>query len=143
MAIALSILLVGILLGAAGQIAFKTGINALGPKPAPGVVLKAIFTPWILAGLACYGLSTVLYLLALSRLELSYAYPMVALSYVIVAFLSWKFLGEAVPAVRVAGLALVCAGVLVVALSYRPAAAGAHPTPTAAIAGSAKAGDHR
>jgi len=142
MTIAMSILIVGILLGAAGQIALKTGINALGAKPAPGVVLRAIFTPWILVGFACYGVSSILYLLAISRLELSYAYPMVALSYVIVTFLSWKLLGEAVPPARVGGLALICAGVLVVALSYRPAGAGTQTTPTPTVEGSAKTGGH-
>jgi drug/metabolite transporter (DMT)-like permease len=126
MIIAMSILIVAIMLGAAGQIALKSGLNQLGAKPAPVVVLKSIFTPLIFTGFACYGLSSVLYLLALSRLELSYAYPMVALSYVIVTFLSWKFLGEAVPLMRVAGLAAICAGVVLVACSYR-----AHAVPTA------------
>lgn len=126
MAIALTILIVGILLGAVGQIALKTGINLLGEKPAPLVVLKAIFTPWVLAGFACYFLSSLLYLLALSRLELSYAYPMVAVSYVVVSFLSWKLLHEPVPAMRIAGLAVICAGVLLVAFSYRPHTPEAH-----------------
>ena len=120
MIIAMSILVVAIMLGAAGQIALKTGLNQLGAKPSPVVVLKSIFTPMIFAGFACYGLSSILYLLALSRLELSYAYPMVALSYVVVTFLSWRLLGEPVPVIRAAGLAVICLGV---ASSYRGQAA--------------------
>lgn len=119
MLLPLLVLLFAILLGATGQIALKTGVNLLGEKPAVGVVLKSILTPWVFAGFTCYAMSSLLYLMALSRLDLSYAYPLVALSYVIVTFLSWKFLGETVPLLRVAGLAVVCMGVVIVALSYR------------------------
>ncbi|NPV46906.1 MAG: multidrug resistance protein [Armatimonadetes bacterium] len=131
MIIAMSILVVAILLGAAGQIALKSGLNRLGAKPSPVVVLKSIFTPLIFTGFACYGLSSILYLLALSRLELSYAYPMVALSYVVVTFLSWRLLGEAVPLLRTAGLAVICIGVILVACSYRGHAAAASRAPSA------------
>ncbi len=126
MIIALGVLLIAILLGACGQIALKTGLNRLGVRPAPLVVLRSIFLQWqVTAGFLCYALSSLLYLLALSRLELSYAYPMVALSYVVVSVLSWKFLGENVPLMRMIGLAAICAGVIIVALSYRPHAAAA------------------
>lgn len=121
MIIALVLLLVAILLGATGQIALKTGLNLLGEKPSPILVLRSILTPYVFLGFVCYGLSSLLYLIAISRLDLTYAYPMVALSYVIVTFLSWRYLGEVVPALRVGGLAIICVGVLVVALSYRPA----------------------
>jgi drug/metabolite transporter (DMT)-like permease len=127
MAIALAVLLVAILLGAVGQIALKSGINTLGHKPAPLVVIRSIFTQWqVTLGFVCYGVSSLLYLVALSRLELSYAYPMVALSYVIVAILSWKLLGEGVPPLRIVGLGAICLGVVIVAFSYKPHA-GAQP----------------
>ena len=42
--VALAVLIVAILLGAAGQIALKAGINSLGTKPSPGVVLRSIFS---------------------------------------------------------------------------------------------------
>lgn len=126
MTIALAILVVAILLGAVGQVALKTGINQLGVRPAPLVVIQSIFTQWqVTVGFLCYGASSLLYLVALSRLELSYAYPMVALSYVIVTFLSWKLLNESVPGIRIAGLAAICVGVIIVALSYRPHAVSA------------------
>lgn len=132
MTIALLVLVVAIMLGAVGQIALKTGLNSLGYKPAPLVVLRSIFTQWqVTVGFLCYGVSSLLYIVALSRLELSYAYPMVALSYVIVAFLSWKFLGEAVPPLRIAGLGAICLGVVIVALSYTPRSAGASTAPPA------------
>jgi drug/metabolite transporter (DMT)-like permease len=134
MIIALILLVVAILLGAAGQISLKTGLNLLGDKPSPLVVLRSILTPYVFLGFVCYGLSSLLYLVAISRLDLSYAYPMVALSYVIVTFLSWRYLGETVPLLRVGGLAIICAGVVVVALSYRPAVSNPPLTPPVPLA---------
>lgn len=120
MNMALIVLIVAILLGAVGQVALKTGINLLGVKPSPVVVLSSIFTQWqVTAGFVCYGLSSLLYLVALSRLDLSYAYPMVAISYVLVTFLSWRFLGEPVPMMRALSLAVICLGVIGVAFSYK------------------------
>lgn len=132
MTIAIIILLVAVCIGAVGQIALKMGINALGDKPAPLTVLRSIFTQWqVTVGFLCYGLSSLIYLIALSRLPVSYAYPMVALSYVIVTFLSWRLLHETVPLVRVAGLAVICLGVIVVALSHGPKAQAAPGPPPA------------
>lgn len=117
---ALLVLVFAILLGAVGQVCLKTGINLLGVKPAPLVVLSSIFTQWqVTVGFVCYGLSSLFYLIALSRLDLSYAYPMVAISYVLVTFLSWRFLGEPVPMMRAVSLGVVCLGVLGVAFSYK------------------------
>jgi len=140
MTIALAILVVAICIGAVGQISLKVGINALGYKPAPLIVLRSIFTQWqVTVGFLCYGLSSLIYLIALSRLPVSYAYPMVALSYVIVTFLSWRVLHETVPLVRAAGLAVICLGVIVVALSHSPHATAA-PAPPPAVHGSLEAG---
>jgi len=118
--LALALLLVAISLGAAGQVLLKAGLRQLGEKPAPLVVLRSIVTNLrVFSGFGCYGLSSLLYIVALSRLDLSYAYPMVALSYVMVAVLAWWLLDETVPPLRVVGLGLVLLGVVVVALSHR------------------------
>lgn len=116
---AIMVLLVAVCLGAAGQILLKTGVNQLNGAAGPFAVLRGIFTPYVLAGFFCYGCSSVLYLLALSRLDLSYAYPFVALGFVIVTLLSWYLLNETLPLLRVVGLVLILAGVLTVASSYR------------------------
>ncbi|MGC9317560.1 MAG: EamA family transporter, partial [Armatimonadota bacterium] len=81
---AILLLLVAVSLGAAGQICLKIGVNMLGGGASPLTVLKGIFTPYVLSGFVLYGLSSLLYLVALSRLDLSYAYPFVALSFVLV-----------------------------------------------------------
>jgi len=118
--IALALLLVAISLGATGQILMKTGLRLLGPRPpATAVVLSVFRNVFVAGGIGCYAVSSVIYLLALSRLALSYAYPMVALSYVVVALLAWRFLDEPIPVLRAVGLAVILLGVVILALSHR------------------------
>ena len=117
--IALAVLLIAIMLGAAGQICLKFGLGKLGSQT-PFVVVTAMFRDWyVLAGFVAYGLSSLMYLFVLSRLDVSYAYPFVAINYVFVTFLAWLILKEAVPTLRVVGLVIICTGVLVLAASYR------------------------
>ena len=117
--IALAVLLIAILLGAAGQICLKFGLGKLDSQ-APFVVVTAMFRNLhVLAGFVAYGVSSLLYLFVLSRLDVSYAYPFVAINYVFVTFLAWLILKESVPTLRLVGLAIICMGVLVLAVSYR------------------------
>jgi multidrug transporter EmrE-like cation transporter len=71
----------------------------------------------VLAGLGCYVLSVGLWLVALSRVDVSLAYPMLSLGYVVNAIAAWYLFGEAVGALRFAGIALILLGVLVVSRS--------------------------
>ncbi|MFW5867381.1 MAG: EamA family transporter [Armatimonadota bacterium] len=120
---AIIMLLVSVSLGAAGQICLKYGVTLLGEGASPLVIIKGIFTPYVFGGFVCYGLSSLIYLNVLSRLDLSYAYPFVALSFVVVTVLSWHLLDETLPLLRIVGLVLIMAGVLTVAASYRAEAA--------------------
>lgn len=115
---AIVMVLISVSLGAAGQICLKMGVNHLGGGGLLGV-LRGIFTPYVFSGFALYGLSSIIYLMALQKLDLSYAYPFVALSFVFVTLLSWWLLDETLPLLRVAGLVLILSGVLTVAASYR------------------------
>ncbi len=115
----LVVLLGAILLGAAGQICLKFGLADLGAKSL-FVVITAMFRNWfVLGGFLAYGASSLLYLFVLSRLDVSYAYPMVALNYIFVTILAWLILKESVPAVRILGLAIILVGVMVFATGYR------------------------
>jgi drug/metabolite transporter (DMT)-like permease len=118
--LALALLLVAICLGATGQVLMKTGLRALGTQPSPATVVLSIFrSAYVAGGIACYAVSSVIYLLALSKLALSYAYPMVALSYLLVTILAWRVLDERIPLLRVVGLGVIMLGVIVMAMSYR------------------------
>ena len=70
---------------------------------------------WI--AMVCYGLSIVLWMVVLSRLEVSFAYPFLSVGYVISVIIGYFFFGEAVTPIRIAGIAVICAGVVLVARS--------------------------
>jgi len=120
-ATALGLLLLAILLASLGQILLKLGLRSLGPGAGATEALRSIVTnAMVFGGFASYGLSSLVYIIAISKLPLSYAYPMVAISYVIVAVLSWMLLNEQVPPLRIAGLAVIIVGVVMLALSQQP-----------------------
>lgn len=116
----MALLLAGVLLGVVGQISLKSGMKLLTGAGTSGVVpllMGAATNPQVIVGVACYGLSMVFWLLVLSRLDLSLAYPMLGISYIGVLFASWYFLGEAVSPMRWAGTLIICLGVYLVARS--------------------------
>ena len=117
----IALILLSVALGVTGQIFLKQGVSAEGPITGFNkAVLSTLFKPMVLLGLFSYGLSSVSWLVVLSRTELSYAYPMVALGYVLVFFLSWWIFDERVTWVRVIGLFLICFGVVLVAITKPP-----------------------
>ncbi|MGD8718786.1 MAG: EamA family transporter [Candidatus Zixiibacteriota bacterium] len=113
-----ALILLSVALGVTGQIFLKYGVGTDGAITG---INKALFhtllKPFVLLGLFSYGLSSISWLVVLSRTELSYAYPMVALGYVLVFFLSWWFFGDKVTWTRVVGLLLICSGVVLVAIT--------------------------
>ena len=111
-------LLTGVLLNAGAQLLLKAGVAPLGALSVEASTLLAtsarVLTQWpILAGLACYVLSVGVWLVALSRVEVSLAYPMLSLGYVVNALAAWYLFGEMLGPTRVAGIALILAGVFV------------------------------
>lgn len=113
-------LLIAISLGAFGQISLKHGMKQFGSLGAPGVglvanVIRAIFTPYVLLGLALYAISSCFWLVVLSSWNLSYAYPMIAISYVLVVLLSRLFFREHVMPLQWLGIAFMCTGLVLVA----------------------------
>ena len=111
------------ILGAAAQMLIKRGTSMMPPlfDPAAGsVVSQAPLIAWkilsnlpLFGGLACYGISTILLVLALRYGELSVLYPIIALTYVWVTILSVGFLGETVNVYKLLGLTFIVLGVAV------------------------------
>ena len=113
---------VAVLLGVAAQLLLKAGTNAVGRfafslDNAVPVGLQLALEPRILAGTGCYALSLVLWVMALSRTEVSVMYPMVSLGFALNALLAWWLLGEALNAQRLIGIAVIMLGVWLVARS--------------------------
>ena len=115
---ALTFILVSTILGAVGQIFIKRGLNHLGTLDiSSGIVLmylKIFLSPLVIAGIGTYFLGVFFWLYGLSKVELSFAFPFVSLSYVFVFLLSMFFLGESIPLMRWIGLLTICLGVVLV-----------------------------
>jgi multidrug transporter EmrE-like cation transporter len=109
--VSFSILLVGVLLNATAQLLLKAGTNAM------PLGLRLAIEPHILGGLACYVVSVVVWVVALSRVPVSMAYPMLSIGYVVNALAAWYLLGEAVTPMRLAGIGVIIVGVFMVARS--------------------------
>jgi len=105
------VVLTGVLLNAAAQLLLKAGTNAvpLGPRLA--------IEPHILGGVACYLVSVVVWVIALSRVPVSVAYPMLSIGYVVNAIAAWQLLGESLSPLRLGGIGVIMAGVFMVARS--------------------------
>ncbi|MFA4844559.1 MAG: EamA family transporter [Candidatus Margulisiibacteriota bacterium] len=114
------IMIVSVLLAIAGQMLMKKGMMAFGTFPASQLLFKIvpmILNPWVFFGFACFGLSSLFWLVVLSRLPLSLVYPMVSLGYVLVAILSLIFFKEQVSLIRWAGIVTIVVGVLLISRS--------------------------
>jgi multidrug transporter EmrE-like cation transporter len=71
----------------------------------------------VLGGLGCYVISVLIWIMALSRVEVSIAYPMLSIGYVVNALAAWYLFGEAVTAQRMVGIGTIIVGVFLVARS--------------------------
>ncbi len=113
----LGLFLISILTSAAGQFLLKTGALQLGKVNASnltGHILGMLTTPAVLAGLSCYGLGAISYILLLTRVNLSVAGPSVAMVYIFSVLIGYFFFREAIPLSRAIGLGLIICGVLLV-----------------------------
>lgn len=119
---ALTLLLTGVLLNAIAQLALKASVGRMGiidldwPTllTAAGSLAQSI---WLWFGLACYAVSVVVWILALSRVDVSMAYPMLSLGYVVNAFAARWLLDEPLAPERLLGIAIIIVGVWVLARS--------------------------
>lgn len=118
----LPLILLGVLLNATAQLCLKQGMRQVGHfvfslnNLAP-IGFKVALNPFVFAGLTCYVVSVVVWLLALSRVEVSYAYPLLSVGYVVTAFAGQLFFGEALGPMRWAGILVICLGVYLVTRS--------------------------
>lgn len=105
--------LVSIMLLSAGQTSLKYGLNVIGGVSLSDGLsfLKLFQTPWVIVGFALYGLSSILWLDVLSKLEFSLAFPMVGLTYVFTLLIGRFFFGETIGWERMAGVALIIGGI--------------------------------
>jgi multidrug transporter EmrE-like cation transporter len=117
----IGLILVSVTLAAVAQVTLKAGMNHVtdangGELALNAESLKQIASQFLVwAGLVIFAFSAVLWLFALSRADLSFAYPFAALGYVIIVIASIVFLGEHVQPVTWVGVVLIVIGIFVIA----------------------------
>jgi multidrug transporter EmrE-like cation transporter len=121
-AAAFSLVLTGVLLNAVAQLLLKAGTNRIGEfaftlENLVPVGLKVAASPFVLGGLACYAVSVVVWIMALSRVPVSIAYPMLSIGYIVNAGAAWILFGESLTAQKLVGIGFIIVGVWLVARS--------------------------
>lgn len=112
-------ILISVLFSTVGQLLLKGGMNNIGSvtlsfnRLFPTLWHMAV-NPGVFFGLIIYGIGTIFWLAALSRADLSYAYPFASLSYVIMLAASWALFDEKITLARIIGTVVICIGVLVI-----------------------------
>ncbi|CAB1369226.1 SMR family transporter [Denitratisoma oestradiolicum] len=120
--IAFTLILTGVLLNAAAQLLLKAGTNVVGhfdfhlDNLIP-IGMKIAFQPYIMGGMVCYAVSLVVWIMALSRVPVSIAYPMLSIGYVINALVAHYWFGEALVMQKMLGIGFIIIGVVLVAKS--------------------------
>lgn len=121
-AVSFALVLTGVLLNAAAQLLLKAGTNRIGhfefsTTNLIPVGMQVATQPHILAGLGCYVISVVVWIMALSRVPVSVAYPLLSIGYIVNAFAAWYLFGESITAQKLIGIGFICIGVYLVAKS--------------------------
>jgi len=117
---ALAFLMTGVLLNAGAQLLLKAGTNALGVLTLsrdtwPDTLMKMATQSYFMLGAACYVLSLFVWILGLSRVPVSIAYPLLSIGYIVNAVAAHFLFGEAVTATRWLGIGFIVIGVWLVA----------------------------
>lgn len=112
------IIVFSVLISAVAQLLLKRGMTKVGRVSnlagAPRMLFAALSNSIVLAGLAVFAVSALVWLVALSRVKLSVAYPMVSLGYVVVILFSWLILKESVRPITLTGCAVIMLGVFLI-----------------------------
>ena len=117
--VSFGLIFLGVMLNAAAQILMKLGTNAIGhfefsAENILPIGLK-LATEWhIIVALFCYAVSVVVWILALSRVPVSIAFPMLSMAYVVTALAAWLLLNEAFNPVKLVGMGVIILGVIII-----------------------------
>ncbi|MEW6292759.1 MAG: SMR family transporter [Pseudomonadota bacterium] len=121
-AVSLALVLTGVFLNAVAQLLLKAGTNAVGHfefhwDNALPVGMKLAANPAILGGMTCYVISLVVWIMALSRVPVSVAYPMLSIGYLLNALAAWAWFGETLGAQKLLGIGFIILGVWLITRS--------------------------
>lgn len=119
-AISVALILTGVLCNAAAQLFLKAGTQIVGVVSFTranwwSLTWQIATEPRFLGGFACYAISIVVWIMALSRVPVSVAYPMLSIGYIVNALAAWWLFGEILSAGKWMGIAFIIVGVWLVA----------------------------
>ena len=117
--ISFALIFTGVMLNATAQILMKAGTNSIGYFEFSMANIVPIgwklATEWhIVVALFCYALSVIIWILALSRVPVSIAFPLLSMAYIVTAVAAWYLLGEALSVTKVAGIVVIILGVIII-----------------------------
>lgn len=117
--ISFGLIFTGVMLNAAAQILMKAGTNAIGHFEFSMANVMPIgwklATEWhIVTALFCYALSVVVWILALSRVPVSIAFPLLSMAYIVTAVAAWYLLGEPLSMTKLVGIGVIILGVIII-----------------------------
>ena len=119
----LPLILISVALAAVAQLLLKHGVTEAGPLtgvPGRGAIrttAHVLAQPGVIGGLVLFGLSAAVWIVALSKTSLSFAYPFASLTYVLILLFDRVILGQAVSPLRWAGVALIVGGIVLISRS--------------------------
>lgn len=116
---ALPFVLLSVVINTLAQLLLKLGTNRMGEihfnwQQLPHLVWQVAFNPYILLGLTCYVASVVSWLVVLSKIDVSVAYPLVSLGYILTAIAGYYFFHEAMSITRISGIVVILIGVYLI-----------------------------
>jgi multidrug transporter EmrE-like cation transporter len=116
------LIITGVLLNAIAQLALKASVREMGEiklslTGAWPVTQQLMLEPSLWLGLFCYGISVIIWILALSRVDVTIAYPMLSIGYIVNALFAWFLFGEALTLERLTGIGVIIIGVYILARS--------------------------
>jgi uncharacterized membrane protein len=113
---AIVIIIIGIIFAAFGQVSWKLGMNQAGQLSALNytTISTVLLNPYVLLGFVMYGLSTIFWLIALSKKDLSFVYPFISLTYILVLVLSSLVLKESIGLTKIAGTLAIIIGLIII-----------------------------
>jgi multidrug transporter EmrE-like cation transporter len=118
----LALILTSVFFGVIGQLAMKKGMNTVGFISLQDIFSKKffsiIFEKYVFIGVLMYGLASIIWLVVLSQVELSYAYPLIGLGYILVAILSKVLFNESLTFFKIVGIFLIAFGAYLIVVKW-------------------------
>ncbi len=113
----LTYILTSVTINSLAQIVYKKGLKNAFKEINLREIIRTMTRPLIIVGLLMYATSALLWIIVLSKADVSYAYPFLSLGYVLVTFLSYVLLKEKVNKLRIVGVCVIIIGVIIVGVS--------------------------